>query len=73
MPENDETTTTTSTTNSNDGQIELDVERVYDSDIDDVKPSTEDDELDKWSPELLDNSENENKVSGDIDNIEVIQ
>lgn len=61
LPPNDETTTTT-----NDGQ--LDVENVDDET--DSKLNNES-ELDKGSPEELDNSENENEINGDIDDVEV--
>ncbi len=67
MPVNDETTSTA----NNDGQPELDVESVDDGS--DVK-SNNDDELDKGSPEELDNNANNDNeiINGDIDDVEVI-
>lgn len=65
LPLDDETTNTT-----NDGQPKLDVENVDDDDETDIK-SNNNDELDKGSPEELDNHENENEINGDIDDVEV--
>jgi len=59
----DETTSTT-----NDGQSELDVENIDDKT--EIK-SNSDAELDKGSPEELDNNENENEINRDIDDVEV--
>ncbi|KAG4068144.1 hypothetical protein HA402_001569 [Bradysia odoriphaga] len=65
LPVNDETTRTTATNNN--GQPKFDVESVDDET--DVK-SNNDDELDKGSPEELDNSNNVIDINGDIDDVE---
>lgn len=65
LPVNDETTRTTATNNN--GEPNFDVEGVDDDEIDVVK-SNNDDELDKGSPEELDNS---NNIIDDIENFEL--
>lgn len=68
LPANDGTTRTTAT--NNDGESKFDVESVDDGT--DVKSNSNDDELDKGSPEELDNSNNVIDINGDIDDVEVI-
>lgn len=62
LPDNDETTSST----TNDGSPELDVDD--ESGIE----SNNNGELDRGSPEELDNNEHDNEINGDIDDVEVI-
>jgi len=64
LPLDDETTSTA----NNNGPSELDVENI-DGKIE-IKPNN-DSELDKGSPEELDNNENDNEISREIDDVEV--
>jgi len=71
LPENDNVDETTSGTNTG-GRPDSDVESVDDR-KDTVKSNNGDGELDKGSPEELENNENENEVHGDIDDVELIE